>query len=63
MPVTMLANDKGDNQMIPGAVHRSLDIYLTTEENPGKPQLGDNLMNAVRTVFASKGVSYLQRCL
>ena len=36
-------NDKGVNEMIPGAVHRSLDIYLTAEENPGKLQLGDRL--------------------
>ena len=26
-------NDKGDNEMIPGAVHRSPGIYLTSEEN------------------------------
>ena len=31
------AYDKGDNGMIPGAVHPG--IYLTAEENPGKPQL------------------------
>ena len=35
------ANDKGDNEMILGAVHRSPGIYLTAEEIPGKPQLGD----------------------
>ena len=35
------ANDKGDNEMIPGAVYISPDIYLTPEEDPGKPQLGD----------------------
>ena len=39
--VTLVANDKGDNEMIPGAVHRSPDICLTAEKNPGKPQLGD----------------------
>ena len=33
-------NDKGDNGMIPGAVHRSPGICLTAEENPGKLQLG-----------------------
>ena len=33
------ANDKGDNEIIPGAVHRAPDIYLTAEESPGKPQL------------------------
>ena len=30
-----------DNELIPGAVHNSLGIYLIAEENPGKPQLGD----------------------
>ena len=39
-----VANDKGDNEMILGAVHRSPGIYLTAEENPRKPQLGDRLM-------------------
>jgi hypothetical protein len=34
------ANDKGDNEMIPGVVHRSHAIYLIAEENPGKSQLG-----------------------
>ena len=38
----LLANDKGDNEMIPGAAHRSPGINLTAEENPGKPQLGDH---------------------
>ena len=42
--VTSVANDKGDNEMIPGAVHRSPDICLTAEETPGKRQLGDCLM-------------------
>ena len=31
--VTSVANDKGDNEMIPGAVHRSPDIGLRAEEN------------------------------
>ena len=31
--VMLVANDKGDNEMIPGAVHRSPDICLTAEEN------------------------------
>ena len=44
---SLSANDKGDNDMIPGAVHRSSGIYLTAEENPGKSQLGDCLMKAV----------------
>ena len=46
-------NSKGDNEMVPGAVHRSAGIYLIAEENPGKPQLGDRLRNAVRPVIAS----------
>ena len=29
---TSVANDKGDNEMIPGTVHRSPGIYLTAEE-------------------------------
>ena len=37
----LAANDKGDNEIIPGAVHRSPGIYLIAEENPGEPQLGD----------------------
>ena len=34
-------NDKGDNEMILGAVDRCPHICLTAEENPGKPQRGD----------------------
>ena len=37
------ANDKGDNEMIPGTVHRSPGICLRAEENPGKRQLGGDL--------------------
>ena len=29
------ANDKGENDMILGAVHRSVGIYLNAEETPG----------------------------
>ena len=29
----LLANDKGDNEMIPRAKHLSPGIYLTAEEN------------------------------
>ena len=39
--VMSIANDKGDNEMILGAVHRSPGICLTAEENLRKPQLGD----------------------
>ena len=38
--------------MIPGAVHRSSGIYFTAEEKPGKPELGDHLMKAMRPVIA-----------
>ena len=42
--VTLVANDKDDNEIILGAVHRSHGICLTAEKNPRKPQLGDRLM-------------------
>ena len=48
-------NDKGDNEMIPGAVHRSLEICRTAEENPRQSQLGDH-----RPVIASNEVPFLQ---
>jgi hypothetical protein len=35
------ANDKGDNEIIHGAGQSFPDIYLITEENLAKPQLGD----------------------
>ena len=47
--VTSVSNDKGDNGMILGAVHRSPGICLTVEENPRKPQLGDRLMKGCAT--------------
>ena len=43
MSVTSVTNDKGGNEMIPGAVHRFPGICLMAEENPEKLQLGDNL--------------------
>ena len=54
------ADFNGDNAIKPGSVHISPGIYLMTEENPIKPQLGDHLMKAVRPVIASNGVPYLQ---
>ena len=39
--VTLVANDKSDNEMILGAVHKSPTFYLTANENPRKPQVGD----------------------
>ena len=53
--VASVAKDKDDNEMIPGAVHRSPGIYLSAEENPG-----DRLIKAVRAVIASIGVPNLQ---
>ena len=51
MSVTSDANDKVDNEMILGAVHRSPGICLTAEENPRKPQLGHvNAHGAIFTV-------------
>ena len=47
MSVTLVANDKGDNEMIPGAVLKSPGICITTEADPGKPQLGDRLMKGL----------------
>ena len=40
------ANDKGNNEVTLGAVHRSPGIYLMAEENPTKSQLGDHMMKA-----------------
>ena len=37
-----LSTINGDNEIIPGAVHRYPGIYLTADENLGKPQLGEN---------------------
>ena len=45
--VTPVANDEGDNEIIPGAGHRSPGIYLTVEEDPRKPQLEDRLMKGL----------------
>ena len=48
------ANDMGDNEIIPGAVHRSPEIYFTGDENASKPRPGNCLMKAERLVIASK---------
>ena len=45
--VMSVANDKGDSEMVLGAVHRSPGICLTAEENLRKPQLGDRLMKGL----------------
>ena len=46
--------------MISWAVHRYPGIYLTAEENSGKPQLGDHLMKALPLAIASNGVPYYE---
>ena len=45
--VTSVANDKGDNEMILGAVYRSSGICPKAEEKSRKPQLGDCLMKGL----------------
>ena len=47
--VTSVANDKGDNEMILGAVHRSPGIYLTAEENSTACQ--ENMMSYNCLIF------------
>ena len=51
---------KGDNEMIPGAVHRSPGIYLTAKENAQKTSARRPSMKAVRPVVASNGALYFQ---
>ena len=53
--VTSVANDKGDIEIIPGAVDRSPGMCLTAKENSGKPQLGP-----VGPVIGSNEVSFFQ---
>ena len=45
--VTSVTNDKGDNEMVPGAVIRSPGNCLTTERNPRKLQLGVRMMKGL----------------
>ena len=49
------ANDKGESEIIPGAVHGSPGIYLTAEENLRKSLLEDHQMKDEQPVIASKG--------
>ena len=44
-------SDESFNEVVPGALHISLGICLTAEENPEKPQLGDRMMKTVRPVI------------
>ena len=55
------ANDKDDNEMIPGAVQRS-GIYLMVEKKPTKPQPGDHLKK-VKNSHCLKWGPYLQLML
>ena len=52
--VRSVANDKGDNEMILGAVHRSPGNCLTPEENPRKPQLGDQSSPQMGSIFPGR---------
>jgi hypothetical protein len=52
------AKGKNDNEVKQGEVHRSPSIYLTIEESPGKHQLRDRLIKAVRIAIDSNGVPY-----
>ena len=54
--VTSDANDNNENDMIPGAMHRSPGSYLTAEENPWKTSAMRPSMKAVRPVITSNGV-------
>ena len=54
------ANSIGDNEAKPGAVYTFPVFYITTEENPGKYQLEDLLIKAVRSIIASNEDPYLQ---
>jgi hypothetical protein len=45
--ITSVANDKGDNEMILGAVHRSSGICLTAEENARKPHIVDHQLKGL----------------
>ena len=59
--VKSVANDKGDNEMILGAVHRSPGIFLTAEENPQKTSARiPSDEEAVRPVIAWNGIPFLQ---
>ena len=42
--VTSVADNKGDNEMILGAVHRPPGICIAVDESLGEPQLGNRVM-------------------
>ena len=47
-----------DNEMKPGAVKRYPGIFVKSEENYGKPQLGYRVIKAVTPVVASSEDPY-----
>ena len=52
------ANNKGDNEGIPGAVHRFPDISPTDEKNLRKPELRDRLVKTLhqtRSLTSKRG--------
>ena len=57
---SLLADVKGDNEVKPRALQRSLGIYIMAEENHRKPQVGDHMIKSIKSVIASNGVPYLQ---
>ena len=50
------ANDKGDNEMIPGALHRSPGIYFKAEKNPRVTSARRPSMKILRPVITSNGI-------
>ena len=58
--VMSVANDKDDNAIILGAVHRFPGICLTAEENPRKRQLGDRLTKGCVTSHCLKWGAFPQ---
>ena len=53
-------NVNGDNEVKPRAVHVSPGIYLTAQENSGKPELGEPLKALRPHSYISNVVFYLQ---
>jgi hypothetical protein len=58
--VTLVTNNKGDNEMILMAMHRFPGICLTAEENPRKRQLGDRLTKGCVTSHCLKWGAFPQ---
>jgi hypothetical protein len=52
-------NEKDDNGVEPGALHRSPSIHFTPEKNTGKPQDGDRL-KTVQLIISLNGVPFRQ---